>query len=234
MSNKSGFVPVHPSPFGIDDAAGTSKSVEPQPGLRRVGLVPSLGSLWHTIRRRYIDVHVVANLEFGLCQRQQIVAAPLARARDADLTHPIAHGERVRRHQGKVEVGALAPCLRVHLAHQAGELAQRRIRPSVDLELVWRHVAVLELVGRMMAAGRAEYAQQQWASLWQGANETINSKGLRLRPMHRALRRVQRSAYLFPVDLLWRRIFFFNNHRFYAGHLCRVFSFVEILAVAVA
>lgn len=174
MSNKSGFVPVHPSPFGCDDAArhrqfGRNRRRD----CTRDDLVPSLGSLRHTIRRRYIDVHVVANLEFGLCQRQQIVAAPLAGARDADLTHPIADGERVRRDEGKVEVGALAPCLRVYLAHQAGELAQRRIRPSVDLELVGRHVAVLELVGRMMAAGRAEYAQQQWASLC--ANETMNS-----------------------------------------------------------
>lgn len=79
--------------------------------------------------------------------------------------------DAVRLHQRKIEIGALAPRLRVDVAHQRCQLLQCGVHPRVDLQLVGGHVAVLVVDDGVMAPGGAEYAQQQRAGLCEGVGE---------------------------------------------------------------
>lgn len=129
-----------------------------------LALVRPLASLRrHPIRRCDIDVHVVANVELGLEQGQRVVGVPLPRTGDADLAHPIAGIGGLD--ESEIKVGALAPCLRIHVTDQRGELLQSGILPGVDLEFVGRDVAVLVVGSGVMAPGGAEDAQEQRAGL---------------------------------------------------------------------
>lgn len=133
------------------------------------------------IRRCYIYVHVVADGELDLCQTQILVGRALPGAGDADLAHPIAGPELVGKDESEIEVGALAPRIRIDVAHQSGQLLERGILPCVDLQFVGRHIAVDEFAGRMMATGGAEDAQQQRASLIWTRKKTVSIQILLLR-----------------------------------------------------
>lgn len=143
------------------------------PGPVRASLVgPRTARRWHPVRRGDVNVHVVSDGELCVAQRLSVIRALLPRTGHADFAHPV-HGRAVRRYDGKVKVGSLAARLRVHVPHQRGQLAQRRVHPGVDLQLVCRHVAVVVLGSRVVPAGGAEHAQQQRTRLAGGIEPKV-------------------------------------------------------------
>lgn len=85
-------------------------------------LVRALASLlrWYPIRGRYVNVQIVADIEFGLEQRQSIVRITLTRTGDANLTHSIARTIRFRLNEGKIKVRTFTTSFGVNITYQCG------------------------------------------------------------------------------------------------------------------
>lgn len=121
---------------------------------------------WHPIWWCNIDIHVIANGEFGLWQCQILIGGALTGTGDANFTHPIARPKLIREHEGKIKIRSLSSSIGVDIAHQSGEFSERCIWPCVNLQFIRWHDAVIEFVWGMMASGGTEHAKQQRARLW--------------------------------------------------------------------
>jgi len=70
--------------------------------------------------------------------------------------------------QGKVEVGALLPRVRIDVTHQGSQFVKGGVLPGVDLQLVGGHVAKGVFLNRVVATSGAEHAEKQRAGLKRG------------------------------------------------------------------
>lgn len=197
-----------------------------------VRLIWPWSSLWwrQSIRWRNIDVQIVADGEFRLCKSQIFIGSTLAGTGDTNFTHPIARTELVGKDEGKIKIRTATPCIGIDIAHKCRQFFQCGILPCVDLQFVWRHIAMGEFVGRVMASGGAEYTQQQWTCLfgpysvglvgWE-SNETKHTTKLAF--VLSDDKRYREWIYLFAVNRFGGRLFLLDNHWLQSGHSFDVF-----------
>lgn len=137
----------HPGLYWINKNKETEKTSSVQK--------ESLISLSH--RWCYVNVHVVANTEFGLMESLRIISTFSAWACNTNLSHSVLTSFGVD--EGKVKICTFSTCFRIYIPYECSQFAQRCILPGIYLQFIAGYIPMGIFGSGMVSSGGTKDSQ---------------------------------------------------------------------------